>query len=540
MNKFLKGAAILGIAGIIVKVIGVCFRIPVTNWIGAEGMSYYGSVYPIYTFFLILSTAGIPVAISRMVSERIAEKNYEGAQKVFSISVYLLGAIGLASFLLVYFGAGFIEKNILRNEGTIYAIQAIAPSLLLVPIMAAYRGYFQGRQIMTPTALSQLFEQIFRVGVGLILCHSLVSSGLPFAASGAIFGCTAGAFIGLVVIIGIYLLDRKNILRQINRHKSYSVKEESKEIIKKILVIAIPITIGACILPLVNAIDSVMVMPRLQATGWTLEESRALWGRLSGYVSSLIGMPQVFVQAIVMSLVPAIAASYRLNDKDQVKENTNMAMRFAMLIGTPCACGMFALAWPILKLLYPTAQRASEVDSAAPTLMIMCVSIIFMSIMQTLTGALQGVDKQIVPVKNLAIGAVFKVVFTFILVGIPALNVNGAPIGTIICYVVASVLNIRDVRKYTGVKFNVSLTYTRPIAASVGMGICAWITYKIVFLIIKSNSIACLMAVGVGVVVYLVLILVLKAIKRDEILKLPKGEKLVKILDKMSEKIHIF
>lgn len=531
-NKFLKGAAILGIAGIIVKVMGVFFRIPVTLWIGADGMSYYNSVYPIYTFFLILSTAGIPVAISRMVSERIAQKNYQGAHKVFNISVYLLAAIGLASFLLVYLSAGFIEKSVLHNEGTIYSIQAIAPSLLLVPIMAAYRGYFQGRQIMGPTAISQLFEQLFRVGIGLVLCRVLMQSGNQFAASGAIFGCTAGATIGLVVIILIYFLHRKNIKKQIENNKEFYVRENAKDIIKKILIIAIPITIGACILPLVNAIDSMMVMPRLQATGWTIEESRHLWGLLGGYVSSLVGMPQVFVQAIVMSLVPAIAASYALNDGPEVQENTKFALRAAMLIGTPCAAGMFALSWPVMKLLYFSSSRATEVDEAAPILALMSISIIFLSIMQTLTGALQGIDKQMIPVKNLLIGAVCKVIVTFILVGIPFININGAPIGTIICYIVASILNIKDVKKYSGVKFDPMLTYVRPLTASVGMGIIAFACYKFLFLITGVNSFSCIISVGVGVICYLILILALKAITIDELKKLPKGNKLVKIVSK--------
>ena len=155
-NKFLKGAAILGIAGIIVKVMGVFFRIPLTNWVGADGISYYSSVYPIYTFFLILSTAGIPVAVSRMVSERIAVSNYGGAHKVFHTALWFLSLLGFVTFAIVYFGAGFIESHVLKNEGTMMALQAIAPALFIVPVMSAYRGYFQGRQNMNPTAISQL------------------------------------------------------------------------------------------------------------------------------------------------------------------------------------------------------------------------------------------------------------------------------------------------------------------------------------------------------------------------------------------------
>ena len=538
-NSFLKGAAILGIAGILVKIMGVFFRIPITNWVGADGMSYYNSVYPIYTFFLILSTAGIPVAISRMVSQRIAIKNYEGAQKVFSVSVWLMAVIGAVSFLIVYFGAGFIESVVLANPGTKFALEAIAPSLLIVPVMSAYRGYFQGRQNMNPTAVSQFVEQFFRVVVGLVLAHMLISAGNQYVSAGAIFGCTFGAGAGLLVVVVIYLLSRKSIFAKIEKNKEFALEENTSKIIKSILLIAIPITIGACILPLVNAIDSMVVMRRLQATGWTLSESRVLWGRLGGYCSSLIGMPQVFIQAIVMSLVPAIAASYQLNNKPEVRDNMRFAMRAAMLIGFPCMVGMFSMAKPILLLLYPS--QVQEATDAAPTLMIWSISIVFLSIMQTLTGALQGIDKQMIPVKNLAIGAACKVVLTFILVGIPAINVNGAPIGTIVCYLVAAVLNIKDVYSFADVKFDPMLTYIKPFVCSVLMGIAARGCYGILFEITSSNALSTLVGIIIAVIVYGLLVLFTGTITTDEIAKLPKGDKIARMIGKVvrkKEKTH--
>ena len=219
-NKFLKGAAILGIAGIIVKVMGVFFRIPLTNWVGADGISYYSSVYPIYTFFLILSTAGIPVAVSRMVSERIAVSNYGGAHKVFHTALWFLSLLGFVTFAIVYFGAGFIESHVLKNEGTMMALQAIAPALFIVPVMSAYRGYFQGRQNMNPTAISQLAEQFFRVVVGLALAYYLIPSGYEAVSAGATFGCTAGAVAGLAVVVIIYLLNLPAIQTRIRRNRS--------------------------------------------------------------------------------------------------------------------------------------------------------------------------------------------------------------------------------------------------------------------------------------------------------------------------------
>ncbi|MBR6473525.1 MAG: polysaccharide biosynthesis protein [Firmicutes bacterium] len=529
-NKFLKGAAVLAVAGILVKVMGVFFRVPLTNWVGAEGMSFYSSVYPFYTFFLLLSTAGIPVAISRMISERSAVKNYGGAHRVFSVSIWLLGGVGFVSFLIMHFGAGFIETVVLNNPGTKYAIQAIAPSLFLVPVMAAYRGYFQGRQNMNPTAVSQLLEQFFRVCVGLLLGHALIKAGYEKFAAGAIFGSTAGAGAGLAIAVAIYLLNRRVIMSQIRRNKHNEVVEPWQKIVKEILVIAIPITIGACIFPLINAIDSMMVMRRLQAVGYTLVESRVLFGKLGGYCASLVGMPQVLIQAIVMSLVPAIAAAYRLQNKEDIKENTNFAMRATMIVGFPCTIGMMVLAYPILLLLYP--YQAEEVKETAVVFAIMAFSTLPMSPMVTLTGALQGIDRQMLPVRNLAIGAVAKVIITYILVGIKVVNVNGASIGTIVCYIVAAVLNARDVRREAGVEFDIQATYIKPLISSAVMGVSAIVVYKLLMFILKSNAVSCLLAIAFAVVVYAVMVLITGTITIEEIGRLPKGDKLVSLIKK--------
>ena len=527
-NKFLQGAAVLAVAGLLVKVMGVFFRVPLTNWVGAEGMSYYSSVYPFYTFFLLISLAGIPVAISRMISERTAVKNYGGAHRVFNISVWLLGGIGFVSFLIMHFGAGFIENVVLNNPGTRYAIQAIAPSLFLVPVMAAYRGYFQGRQNMNPTAVSQLVEQFFRVGVGLSLGYFLIKAGYDKFAAGAIFGCTAGAGAGLAIAVIIYLINRKVIMSQIKRNKHNEELEPWQKIVKEIIIIAIPITIGACIVPLINAIDSMMVMRRLQAVGFSLTESRVLFGKLGGYCASIAGMPQVLIQAIVMSLVPAIAAAYKLKDHDALEENTQFAMRATMIIAFPCTIGMMVLAHPILLMFYP--MQAEEVSSTSLVLAIMAIETIPMSPMVTLTGVLQGVDRQMLPVKNLAIGAVVKVILTFILVGIRPINVNGASIGSIACSAVAFWLDARDVRRETGVTFNFRDTYLKPMISSLVMGVAALASYRVLMLILKSNLISCFLAIVISVIVYGVMVIITGTIKLEELRRLPKGDKLVSVL----------
>ena len=494
-NKILRGAAVLGIAGLMVKLLGAFFRIPLQALIGEEGMAYYGYAYPLYSLFLVIATAGIPVAISRLVSEKIALKDYEGAHRVFKVSGWMLFFIGLFSFAVCYFGAEFISEHVIGDMGALKPLKAIAPALIFVPVMSAFRGYFQGRQNMNPTAVSQFVEQIFRVGVGLALAYALLDVSLDSAAAGATFGATAGSVAGLLVIVLIYFMSKKVINYNIKKNRSHGARESSKSIIKQILIIAVPITIGSSILPLVNAADSMLVTRRLLDGGFSIDEARILWGQLSGYCNTMVGLPQVITQSVAIAMVPAVAGAFRIGQKNEVHENVNLA-------------------------------------SAAPTLMIMCISVALMSVLQTTTGILQAINKQMIPVKNMAIGAVGKVVLTYILVAIPALNIKGAAIGSIFVYAVALVLNMQAVIKYTGTRVNMSLAFVKPTAASLIMGICAFASYKLIYMVLESNTMATMIAILIGIIVYGVLILGLRAITKEEIERIPGGYKLAKILDK--------
>lgn len=526
-NKFIKGAAILGIAGVVIKLLGAVFRIPLTNWIGDDGMSYYGFAYSIYGALLVLSTAGIPVAISRMVSERIAVGEYKNAHKVFKVATALLFFIGIFSFAACYFGGEYITAK-LGNPDAALAVKAISPALLFVPLFSAYRGYFQGRQNMNPTAISEITEQLVRVIVGLYLAYTLLHNGLKEAAAGASFGASAGSIAGLGIIVVIYMLNRRTIHRKIDLNNQQV--EQTSVILRKIISISVPIIIGCEIMPIMTLIDTGIIMTRLQATGWSYAEAKSLYGLLSGFCNSLIAFPQVFTQAVAVSLVPAIAAAFKLRDKKGVQENIKLGYRTTMIMAFPCAFGIFALAEPILLLLYP-AQKASAI-AAVPTLMIMAISVIFLAITQTSVGVLQSIGKQMVPVGHLALGCVGKVIVTYILVGVHSVNIKGAAIGTMLAYFVALVLNNISVKKYTGTKINYDLTYVRPCIAAVIMGVCAFAFHKLAMGILGSNSIATLLAIMVGGIVYVILIFALKAITLDEVETMPGGTKLVKILRK--------
>lgn len=541
-KSFIQGAAVLAAAGLMVKVLGAIFKIPLGNMIGADGMAYYSPAYYVYNFFLVLATAGIPVAISRMVSERVSFGKFSEAHRVFKISRTLMTAIGSISFLIVFFGANLLSGLFNMPEAAL-AMRAISPALIFVPVMAAYRGYFQGMQDMGPTAVSQVIEQVFRVAVGLSLAWFFFKSAQSLGvasryspqesgAAGATLGAAAGAIGGLLVMLIVYALNKSRIKSRIARQKKgmRASRESSVSILKKIAVIAIPITIGASIMPLVNMIDVAVVVNRLQASGWDAAVAKGMYGQLSSFAGSLINFPQVLTQAVAMSLVPLVAAAYKQRDMAYLKENVENGLRMSIILGMPCAFGLFALAEPILVLLYP-AQKASAV-SAAPCLMVLSVGVVFLSAQQTLTSVLQGIGKQMIPVCNLGIGLIVKIIITWVLTGISAINILGAATGTVTAYLIASILNIRAVCKYTGIRFDWGVTLVKPFISSGVMAVCTWGIYHLLSIALGGSRFATVLAILFAVLVYGVMIFVTRTITKDELAKMPKGDKLVRLLDR--------
>jgi len=542
-KSFVKGAAILGVAGILVKVMGALLILPLAYMIGATGMADYTPAYNIYTFFIVIATSGIPVTISRMVSERVTIQDYEEAHRVFRISSYLMIGIGVVSFAIMFFGAQAIADMSAVPESAL-AMRAVAPALLFVPVMASYRGYFQGQQNMKPTAFSQVVEQIFRVGFGLTLAYTLfhAAEGSGFlgsfsaeekGAGGAAFGTTMGAFGGFLVMLLIYTASRKAI----NARRRRSIQGEyvsSGEILKKVLIIAVPITIGACVMPIINYLDAPLVITRLTGTGWSHAVAKNMYGQIGGYCTPLINFPQTLTMALSVSLVPLISSTFKSKDVEGLRYNTSLSMRVAMIIGMPCAVGMCVLAEPILLLLY--SNHASEAINVAPTFAILAISVIFLSIVQTVSGVLQGIGKQLIPVRNLCIGVVIKVSVTWICVGIHVLNLKGAAIGTLATYAVVAVLDVIATKKYTGAKFDVMLTYIRPGIATAVMGAVAWFVYYVAFGGGQGNKIGCLAAVLAAGIVYVIMLFVTRSIGRKDLENFPRARRLIVLMDRLGIK----
>lgn len=525
-KSFLKGAAILGIAGLLVQVMGAVFRIPLANIIGDGGMGYYQTAYPIYVFLLVFSTNGAPAAISKMTSERIAIGRSDEAHRVFKLSFILMFVLGIVASSIFFFGAEPIVKA-LGNPGAYYSMLAIAPALLFVPIMAVFRGYFQGMQEMGPTATSQLIEQAVRVTIGLVLAVMLVPKGLKYAAAGATVGTSIGPIAGVLVLIVIYLY-MKNKLSLKNETKDID-KESAGSILKTLAAIAIPITIGVSILPIMNIADVVIVMRRLQSIGFTGEEANALYGQLTGMAGPVINIPMALALSMALSMVPAIAAAASTKDTAFLNMNVRLGLRTAMIIGVPCSFGLMALSEPIMTLLFP--RQIESAVSSSGCLFFLAIGIVFLCIAQTMAGTLQGLGRPGIAVWGLAVGVVVKGVSTFVLTGIPELNVEGAAIGSTLGYITIGFINFAAVKKLTGITFDLKLSIWKPLISGIVMFVLVFGTYRC-FVGIIGNSLSTVVAIGIGAAVYGIMLLKIRAIEENEIVMLPKGGSLVKLLKK--------
>ena len=527
-ENFIKGAAILGAAGLLVKILGAIYRIPLTNLIGTEGIGYYQPAYNIYNLLLVVSLSGFPTAIAKMVSERRAMQNYQAAYDVYKISQWGLFIIGLVSsaFVLVF------AKNLvsfLGFPGSYYSMIALVPALFAVPLLSAYRGFFQGTQNMTPIALSQLIEQVFRVAVGLYLAYALVGRGLEEAAAGATFGASAGGVAALILIYLMFFFNKKSIKKEIES-SSHNKIEPVQDVVKKLLYIAIPITIGASIAPLMGIMDSYIVSNRLLAIGYNNTQIADLFGELSGTAQTLINFPQVFSTAVAMSLVPVITEAFTKKQVSRLNITANAGVKMSLIIGLPCGVGLFMLAEPVIALLYASIGPEKHASSGA-LLEILAIGVIFLTMVQAFTAILQSINKQFHPVKNLAVGLVVKVVLSYILIGMPSINIKGAAISTTISYLVVALLNWRDINN-TKIKINLISISARPLLSSAAMALATGVSFNVLKSVLGSQNLATLGSIVIAALVYGVSLFLTGAITKEDLELIPKGEKLARFVRK--------
>lgn len=525
-DSFLKGAAILGAAGILVKIMGAFFRIPLGNIIGSEGLGYYQVGYPIYTFLLAFSAAGFPTAISKLVSEKRAQQNNRGAYQVFKVSFILLLTIGSVSAIGLALGARHFVNNIVESPKAYYAVLSLAPALFFVSLLAAFRGYFQGMKNMTPTAVSQIVEQLGRVVLGLALAVLLVDRGLELAAAGASFGATIGGITGLMIMVYIFFRSRRK--EMLDAQPGLMNQEDTfAGVIKELFKIAIPITIGASVLPLITMMDSLIVLRRLQEIGFTYEEANRLFGQLTGMALTLINLPQVLTVALATSIVPVVAEAVAKGELKNAQRDIQSAFRISMLLGLPAAAGLAVLSTQIMHLLFP-----KEPSSVGEILLYLSMAVLFLTQVQTLTGILQGLGKPTIPVRNLMIGAAVKLVSTYVLTGIPALNVRGAALGTVAAYLVAAVLNFMAVKKYSGTHFNKYNVFVKPIISVLTMATAVKLVYMLSAPMLGTRP-STVLSILSGGVIYGIMLLLTKTVTAEDFELLPGGRRLSGLLRKV-------
>ena len=530
-KTFVGGAALLGVAGLLSKILGACFRIPLGNIIGDDGMGYYQTAYPIYIALLTISTTGIPTAISRMVAERRAQGKYRESFRIYRHSLALMAGIGIFTGLVLFIFAPQICRYISEPDA-VWCMYTLAPALVVCPIISSIRGYFQGQRNMVPTAVSQVVEQIFRVTTGFVLAMMFMGRGLEYAAAGATSGASIGGALALLYTVIAFLRKKKGLIAEFEPDDG-APKMKSGSIFKELLSIAVPITLGALIMPIINTMDTVIVKTRLISIGYSQDVARSMFGQLSGMASPIINMPDAVTAAVCMSLVPVIADAKLRGDSDFVKKNTQLSVRYASLVGMPCAVGIFVLAKPIMLLFYPLQKEAAV--NAAACLAAYSAGVALLAIHQALSGVLQGIGKQMIPVRNLLIGALVKLIATYVLCGIPSVNVRGAAYGTVITYFISALLNYLSTKKYTGVRLDLSLCIFKPLLASAVMGACAYGVYMLCSGYM-GNAMSTLVSIAVAVVVYVALVFLTKAVSADDLRGVKKLEKLTILLDKVMPK----
>ncbi|MBU2700690.1 stage V sporulation protein B [Sporomusaceae bacterium BoRhaA] len=519
-DSFLKGALVLTAAGVVVKMIGAVNRIVLSRLLGGEGIGLYQLAYPIYLLALSVSSAGLPVAISILVAEKVALSDTRGARRIFHISFVVLTITGLFFSILLYYGAGWlIESQFVRDERAYYALVALAPAIFCVTVMSSYRGYFQGQQTMIPTALSQIIEQIVRVFVMIGLAYYLLSYGIEFAAAGASFGAAPGAACGLLLLI---IYERRQRQRNPDRfQRQRKVKESWFFIVSRMVRLAFPVSLANVMVPVVASIDLMIVPARLEIAGYTVQQATELFGYLTGMAVALINVPAILTGALAASLVPAVAQGFTLNRQEEVRQKLSTALTLANAITVPAMCGLYLLATPISLMLYGTPNAGAAVSTLS-------LGIVFLGIHQVSTGVLQGLGHTTVPVVNMFFAAIIKIVLSYFLTALPHFGIQGAALATVADFAVGALLNMLFIYRVLGCCFSVDKCLATCAAAAV-MGLTVLKTYDIVMIRVFSNTIATLASVASAILIYGITLVLMGGIGLVDMERLPRvGPLLVK------------
>jgi stage V sporulation protein B len=531
-NLFVSGVLILSISNVLQKVIGATLKIPLHGLLGGDGMGYYYIAYAIYVWFYMISTAGLPVAISIMISDSRARGNFREANKIFGITLRFFMAIGMAGTVIMIFGSKLFAK-LYEQQGAYLAIMALAPTLFFVCISSCLRGYFQGYQLMLPTAISQLIEALGKLIIGISLAILTIRQGYgtEVTAAATVMGLTVGVFVGMLFLIFYKFRFKSEAYdAEFARPDSDTMPVRGwRSIAKQLFMIAVPVTLSASVMSFTSVIDGIIISRQLQSIGYTADLARTMMGDYSAQAVTMWNVPPALIYPIAYSIIPLISAAMKMGQTERVKTIMNSAIKVAALIALPSSIGMSVLSEPILKLVF-TDQAAAE--RVAPLLSVLALSIFFISMLSITNAILQVYGHERKPIISMLAGSAVKIAVSYILIGTPSIGIFGAPVSTFVCYFVIMLINFYFVARYVGLIPDVKVILIKPLISAIICGAAAIGSHRLLVLVLNTK-IATVCAIGIAALVYGVFIFIIGAVTRDDIMLLPKGSKLCAIFEKL-------
>ena len=529
-QSFLGGAAVLAGAAAIVKLIGAVYKIPLNNILGEVGKTYFNTAYYIYNVLLTISTAGLPLAISKLTSQAHAQGRENQKRKLFRTALYLFFALGVTGSVFMFSQAAPLAA-FMNNPMARLPIRTLSPAVFCVCMLACMRGYTQGQGNMTPTAASQILEALCKVGIGLPCAWYLIrmGQGLDAGAAGAILGVTVGTILSMCYLI-LYLS------RHRERLSSRDTPDSSAQIMRQILAIGVPITLSNSAMSIISVIDTKIVMGRLQSGLGLVEQQAAALNGQYGFAMDMVNMVVAFAYPVTMSLLPSASAAMARKDTRLADSIISSAFRVIIILSFPAGVGLSVLSEPIMRLMLPAQPQAAV--AAGSHLRILGFACILIFLMILSNAVLQTYGKERIPIFTVIAGGLTKITMNYILVGTPSVNIHGAPVSTLCCYGVIVTLNLIFVWIYSPEKPRYVQLFFKPVCAAAVMGAGAWGTCGLLSRVLSGggtvsflhNAIATLFGIGTGVVIYGVMVIALGILRADDVRSIPHGKTLIKIL----------
>ena len=525
-ESFMQGVLAIMFSQVLIKIFGMIYKLYLTNkeGFGDAGNAIYSSGFQIYALLLTLSSIGVPNAISKLVAERLAVGDSKGAHRIFKVAFATFSIIGGIGTLILFYGAKYIAYNMLQIPEAEYTLVALSPSIFFVAISSVVRGYFNGRQNLKATANSQTIEQVFKTCLTIIIVAvigAFSSNNTIIMAAGANLATTLSTFLSFAYLYLYYGERKKEIAQDIKSSTNYKAYR-IKDIIKTILSVSIPISLSSLMSVITKNIDAITVVSGLK-TFMTEASAKIQYGILAGKVDALTAVPLSLNIAFATALVPTIASAKAVGNIQIARERTELSLLITILIGLPCTVGMFVFAPQILNLLFPNANRGELL------LQISSLTIIFSVLIQTVNAGLQGIGKIMVPATALGIGVIVKYILNLILIKNPSIGVYGAGIASLCCNVVVFLIGITVLIKNMKLQLDLGKFVIKPILSTGMMAIVSLYVYNVLQKLI-ANQLATVISIACAGIIYIISLLILRNLTKEEIYKMPQGDKIVKAL----------